>query len=514
MITKHDLPQLEKKGIEEKQALNQLKQHKTGFPFADIQRPATPGDGIIVIEQEDISKYEKLYQDAIDNNLDICKFVPASGAASRMFKDLYSFLETPDDKIMEIVNEPPFSDFFKQIKNFAFHNDLKNLLPEGIDLNSAEMYKLIVKRVLSEEGLNYGNKPKGVLKFHRYDNSENTPMEEHLLEAALYGNNNNSKSYVHFTVSKEHESLFNEVLELSKDKMERKFDTTYEVSFSNQKPSTDTIAATPDNKPFRLDNGEILFRPGGHGALIQNLNDLDHDIIFVKNIDNVVPEHLVEKTVLYKKLLTGILLEYRNQVFSILNKLDNFSTLESGISDGLDFIGNVLKREVTHLNILKDNNRQERANRIKEILNRPIRVAGMVKNEGEPGGGPFWVKSATGIINLQIVESSQIDLNNPEKKAIVDKSTHFNPVDLVCSIKDYKGNKFNLLDFVDPVTGFISEKSMSGKTLKALELPGLWNGAMAHWLTFFVEVPVATFNPVKTVFDLLRPQHQPEEYKK
>ncbi len=509
MITKQDLTQLKQKGITEEQVLNQLKQHKTGFPYADIQRPATPGDGIIVINQEEKNRYISIYIEAINSGLDICKFVPASGAASRMFKDLYSFLEIPDDRIPEVVSKPPFSDFFKRLKDFAFYNDLAKLLPDGLDMNSTDAYKLIVKTILAEEGLNYGNKPKGVLKFHRYNNSESTPVEEHLLEAAMYGKNSNNQSFIHFTVSKEHEGLFNDVLDSSKENMEKRHHTTYDVSFSNQKSSTDTIAATPDNEPFRLDNSEILFRPGGHGALIQNLNDLNHDIIFVKNIDNVVPEHLVEDTVLYKKLLTGILIEYRDEVFRILNKLDSFSTLESGISDGLEFISNVLKREVTYLNILKDNNRQERANRIKEILNRPIRVAGMVKNEGEPGGGPFWVKSTTGTISLQVVEGSQIDLKDPEKKSIVDRSTHFNPVDLICSIKDYKGNKFNLLDFVDPATGFISEKSMNGKTLKALELPGLWNGAMAHWLTFFVEVPVTTFNPVKTVFDLLRPQHQP-----
>jgi len=511
MITKQDLSQLKQKGISEEQALNQLKQHKTGFPYADIQRPATPGDGIIVINQEEVSKYNNIYSTAINNGLDICKFVPASGAASRMFKDLYSFLEATDDELMVMVTKPPFDDFFKRLKDFAFYNDVKNLLPDNFVLSSADSYRLIIKLILTEDGLNYGKKPKGVLKFHRYNDFERTPMEEHLLEAAMYGKSSKNMSHIHFTVSKEHEVLFNEVLDSAKDKMEKKYGTTYEVSFSNQKPSTDTIAATPDNEPFRLDNGEILFRPGGHGALIQNLNDLNHDIIFVKNIDNVVPEHLIDDTVLYKKLLTGILIEYREQVFKILNKLDNFSTLESGISDGLEFISNVLKREVTHLNILKDNNRQERANRIREILNRPIRVAGMVKNEGEPGGGPFWVKSATGTISLQVVESSQIDLKNPEKRSIVNQSTHFNPVDLICSIKDYQGNKFNLLDFVDPVTGFISEKSMNGKTLKALELPGLWNGAMAHWLTFFVEVPVTTFNPVKTIFDLLRPQHQPEQ---
>ncbi len=510
MITKQDLHQLEQKGITTEQVNNQLKQHKTGFPYADIQRSATPGDGIIIIKKEDESKYNDLFINAIDNGLDICKFVPASGAATRMFKDLFSFLETPDELLQEIVDKPPFTDFFKRLKDFAFYNDLKKFLPDNIDLNDVKTCKLIVKKILTDKGLDYGKKPKGVLKFHRYNGFEHTPMEEHLLEAALYGKNMESKSYIHFTVSKEHESLFNKVLDSSKKTMEKKYETTYDVSFSNQKPSTDTIAATPDNEPFRLENGKLLFRPGGHGALIQNLNDLNHDIIFVKNIDNVVPEHLMVDTVLFKKLLAGILIEYREKVFNILSKLDNFSTLESGINDGLEFISIVLKREVTHLNILKDTNRQERANRIKEILNRPIRVCGMVKNEGEPGGGPFWVKSTTGTINLQVVESSQIDMQDDNKKVIVAQSTHFNPVDLVCSIKDYKENKFNLLDFVDPVTGFISEKSMSGKPLKALELPGLWNGAMAHWLTFFVEVPVSTFNPVKTVFDLLRPQHQPE----
>ena len=510
MLTKEDLIQLEKKGIPEEQVIRQLEQHKTGFPYADIQRPATPGDGIIIVKKDEEEKYLDIFSGSVNDGLDICKFVPASGAATRMFKDLYAFMETPDEDIPALASKQPYADFFKRLKDLAFYNDLKEYLPEDIDLNDSKNYKLIVKKILTDEGLNYGKKPKGVLKFHRYDGYERTPMEEHLLEAALYGKNKEDKSYIHFTVSKEHEGLFNDVLGNSKDTMEKKYGTTYEVSFSNQKPSTDTIAATPDNEPFRLENGELLFRPGGHGALIQNLNDLDHDMIFIKNIDNVVPEHLAGDTVLYKKLLAGILIEYRDQVFRILSKLDNFSTLESGISDGLDFISNVLKREVTHKNILDDTNRQERAQRIKDILNRPIRVCGMVKNEGEPGGGPFWVKSQTGTISLQIVESSQIDMKDEEKKAIVAQSTHFNPVDLVCSIKDYKGNKFNLLDFVDPVTGFISEKSMNGKPLKALELPGLWNGAMAHWLTFFVEVPVSTFNPVKTVFDLLRPQHQPE----
>ena len=509
MLTKQDKHQLQQKGITEEQVLEQLNQHKTGFPFADIQRPATPGDGIIVIDKDEEQKYLDAFTEALENGLDICKFVPASGAATRMFKDLYAFLETPDEQVPELAAKQPFADFFKRIEDFAFYNDLKKHLPADLDVSSVSGMKKIVETILTESGLNYGKKPKGVLKFHRYEGFERTPMEEHLLEAALYGKNKNNQSYIHFTVSKEHEELFNEVLDNSKDKMEKQYDTTYEVSFSNQKSSTDTIAATPDNEPFRMENGELLFRPGGHGALIQNLNDLDHDVIFIKNIDNVVPEHLSGDTVLYKKLIAGIMLDYRTRVFKILSKLDTLSTLESGINDGLEFIRDVLKREVTYQNIRKDTNRQERANRIREILNRPIRVAGMVKNEGEPGGGPFWVKSQTGTISLQVVESSQIDLKDEEKKTIVAQSTHFNPVDLVCSTKDYKGNKFNLLEFVDPITGFISEKSMSGKPLKALELPGLWNGAMAHWLTFFVEVPVSTFNPVKTVFDLLRPQHQP-----
>ena len=352
--------------------------------------------------------------------------------------------------------------------------------------------------------MNYGQLPKGLLLFHKYDEGIRTAMEEHLVEAAQYASTN-GKAQVHFTVSEEHIELFKQKVEEKKSYYEQMFNVSYDISFSTQKASTDTVAANPDNTPFRNDDGSLLFRPGGHGALIQNLNELNADIVFIKNIDNVVPDHLKDETTKWKKIIAGVLVELQQKCFDYLKLLKSSQYDKQDILTVKDFLEHELCCKLDHAKAMSD---IELVDFLIEKLNRPIRVCGMVKNSGEPGGGPFFVYNADNTISLQILESSQLDVNNPETMNMFTKGTHFNPVDLVCATKDYKGNKFNLPDFVDPLTGFISKKSKNGKELKALELPGLWNGAMSNWNTIFVEVPAITFNPVKTVNDLLREQHQ------
>jgi hypothetical protein len=500
MINEKDQVQLKEKGISEDQVRHQLEQHTKGFPFADIQRPAHPGDGILVIPQQDETVYLAIYHNALKEGLKVCKFVPASGAATRMFKDLFGLLEEPQN-MHERIQQSPFQTFFDRLKDFAFYKDLAPLL-------ASKDQQDVIETLLLEKGLNYGHLPKGLLNFHRYNQEAKTPVEEHFFEASQYGKNKQEEAHIHFTVSQEHESLFKQLIARIQPTMENDLKVRFKVSFSNQKSSTDTIAATLDNQPFRTEDGALLFRPGGHGALIENLNDLNSDLVFIKNIDNVVPQHLCAPTILYKQLLAGVLLKYRHEVFDILNSMEKGEKLESTIQRGFHFIETALKQTID--SNVKNGDLKDQLNFIKNVLNRPMRVCGMVKNEGEPGGGPFWVRNEDGSTTLQIVEGAQIDSKDESKMKILAESSHFNPVDLVCSIRDYQGQFFNLLEYVDESTGFISEKSLGGKKLKALELPGLWNGAMARWLTFFVEVPITTFNPVKTVFDLLRPQHQPK----
>ncbi|MCD4720334.1 MAG: DUF4301 family protein, partial [Desulfobacula sp.] len=354
--------------------------------------------------------------------------------------------------------------------------------------------------------LDYGKLPKGLLKFHRYEHSNRVALEEHLVEAAMYGVSKNKKAYVHFTVSPEHLEKFKTQVDQVKDEYEKLFDITFEISYSVQKSSTDMIAVDMNNEPFREKDGSLLFRPGGHGALIENLNDLEADLIFIKNIDNVVPDRLKEITTTYKKVIGGLLLKLQSKTFEFLKELEK--------SESTNLIEKIEAFAQSDLNIKIPNGfnelgPDEKKSFLFRHLNRPIRICGMVKNEGEPGGGPFWVKNSKGEVSLQVVESSQVNASDEEQMKILQSSTHFNPVDLVCGTRNYKGESFDLHEFIDPETGFISIKSKDGKNLKAQELPGLWNGAMADWITIFVEVPIITFNPVKTVNDLLRPQHQP-----
>ena len=505
-LTENDKKLLQSKGISEKQIEEQLNCFKQGFPFLRIEKVASADDGIMQISDEMVQFYLNEWDNYLKQpNVEIVKFVPASGAASRMFKDLFEFLDAP-------YNEPQKSfeqKFFDEIGKFAFYEDLnmacvKNTGDNIQELIAAGKYKEIVSLLLKGQGLNYGFLPKGLLKFHAYKDGARTPMEEHLVEGALYAKSSSGKVNVHFTVSPEHRPFFEKLFTEKKAYYENKYKVVYNVGFSEQKSSTDTIAADAGNEPFR-DNGSLVFRPGGHGALIENLNDIQADVLFIKNIDNVVPDDLKDVTVTYKKLLAGVLVNVQAQIFNYLELLESGCLTSDEMDEILEFVNKDLNITET---LSADCDMPEMLDFLYNKLNRPIRVCGMVKNEGEPGGGPFFTENEDGTVSLQILESSQIDTSKSSEKELLMKSTYFNPVDLVCAVKNYKGENFNLPDFIDENTGFISIKSKNGKELKALELPGLWNGAMSDWNTIFVEVPIQTFNPVKTVNDLLRVEHQ------
>ncbi|MBP3244827.1 MAG: DUF4301 family protein [Bacteroidaceae bacterium] len=507
MLTLQDKEFLASKGITEEQVAAQLKDLERGFPFLKLAGAAEAGKGIVVCDDAAVSGYLDTWKEYKKSNSGkIFKFVPASGAASRMFKNLFEFVDAEYDE--------PTSDFekkfFAEIKKFAFYDALdkacKKTKGKNIDELVAEgSYKAVVSTLLDKDGLNYGQLPKGLLLFHSYDDGSRTPLEEHLVEGALYAADGAGNVNVHFTVSPEHRAMFEKLVAEKVKKYEDKFGVKYNVSFSEQKSSTDTVAGTMDNQPFRTSDGKILFRPGGHGALIENLNDLDADVVFIKNIDNLVPDCLKDETVKYKMVLAGLLVSLQKKAFAYLEKLDSGNYAHADLEEIIRFVQQDLCCRNPKIKELED---ADLVIYLKGKLNRPMRVCGMVKNIGEPGGGPFLVYNADGTISLQILESSQIDKNNKESMEMFTKGTHFNPVDLVCSLKNYKGEKFNLPEYVDKSTGFISYKSKNGKDLKALELPGLWNGAMSNWNTVFVEVPLITFNPVKTVNDLLREQHQ------
>ncbi len=505
-MNQQDLKQIAARGISEQQIEHQLEQIKNGFPFLKLEGAAAIGKGIVAPTEDEVKNYVKAWNDYKAEGHKIVKFVPASGAASRMFKNMFAFLNAPYD-----VPTTDFEkQFFENIKKFAFRSALCGKCHENegkgiMKLIGEGNYKAVVANLLESKGLNYGQLPKGLLLFHEYSADEvRTPMEEHLVEAALYASSN-GEANVHFTVSHDHLELFKQKVAEKADFYAGKFGVKYNISFSEQKPSTDTIAANPDNTPFRNEDGSLLFRPGGHGALIENLNEIDADVVFIKNIDNVVPDRLKGDTVTYKQVIAGILVALQKKAFEYLKVLDSGQYNHDKLEEIIRFVQRDLCCRKSDIKELED---ADLVIYLRKKLNRPMRVCGVVKNVGEPGGGPFLTYNSDGTVSLQILESSQIDTNNEEYMKMFTQGTHFNPVDLVCATKNYKGEPFDLPKYVDPSTGFISSKSKNGKDLKALELPGLWNGAMSDWNTVFVEVPLSTFNPVKTVNDLLRDQHQ------
>ncbi len=506
-LTKEDIKYFKEHGLTLEKVYRQLEAFSLGIPFVNIITAASIGNGIEQISVENQQKLIDFYEDKKDKK-EIVKFVPASGAATRMFKFLYEFLEeyTPDElkynTYIKSGDHEMLTTFINSVRDFAFLNTVRKKIrdnyPDFKHGTKGVRAYLFVKTMLEEKGLNYGNLPKGLIPFHRYKKYSTTAFEEHLYESAFYASVNKN-AYLHFTFSKKHVLFFKEEFEAVKKRVSKKTKTEFHISYSFQKKETDTIAVNRDNTLFRDAKENAALRPSGHGALIENLNEIDADIIFIKNIDNVVAEEYVEKIAFYKKVLAGKLLWLQEKVFSYLKLLKNEEVSVEKISEIKSFLWNELN--------IKESPSDSKL--IFEILNRPLRVCGLVKNTGAPGGGPFWVTNDEEVTSLQIVEMAQINPTDQRCQSIINEATHFNPVDIVCGVRDYKGEKFDLTNYIDPNSGIISEKSQDGKPLKALELPGLWNGAMAYWNSAFVEVPLLTFNPVKTVNDLLQKEHRP-----
>lgn len=504
-LEESDIKTLNGRGISIDKFEEELQMLADGFPYLKIEAPAVVGNGISRLTPELEKSANACWDEFLKEGGVVMKMVPASGAASRMFKDIFSFVngkaDSPDNDFMK--------KFFNEIEDFAFFPQLNatcfRLYGESIDsLIKTKRYKDVAKALIQPEGLNYGQLPKALLEFHKVMGGTRTALQEHLAEGAMYAAGKSGKVAVHFTVSENHLPLVRAKVEETAAHIGHKFGITFDVSYSVQKPSTDTVAANMDGTPYR-ENGELFFRPGGHGALIENLNDLDADVIFIKNIDNVVPDRSRESTVKFKKVIGGVLVGTKQRINEYCKILAEGIPSDNKMDEMIDFAHNVLC--ITH-DKLPAMSPEEKRDYLFSKFNRPLRVCGMVANEGEPGGGPYLAYNIDGTVSPQILESSQINTEDRHAKKMMKEATHFNPVDLVVSTRDYKGNKFYLPEFVDKSTGFISIKSREGVEIKALELPGLWNGAMSDWNTIFIEVPADTFNPVKTVNDLLRPAHQ------
>lgn len=515
-LTTDDQRQIAGRGMEIFEVENQLNNFQNGFPPISLVAAATVKHGIQQVSPRRVDELVELYR-LYTQDHKLIKFVPASGAASRMFKHLYEFRSvyrgTSENQLDILKDRGPDSVyyFFEHLPEFAFFPILLDALEKrGLDYDTVmqeSRYEKILNSLLTDRGLGFGNLPKAMIPFHSYGDEVRTAFAEHLAEAARYAVCGEDNCFIHFTVLPQHMELMETHFQAIRKGFEEKFRIKYQVSYSIQHPSTDVIAVDQENNPFRDEDGRLVFRPGGHGALLQNLSSLDADLVIIKNIDNVCHDRLKEDSYLYKKVLSGHLIALQDQMFSFLNGLDNPTQSSMKVIDTMwSFVEN--KLNVVPPPESDKWKKEDKVDYLRRKLNRPIRVCGMVENEGEPGGGPFWVKNRDGSISLQIVEASQIDRKNPEQEHILQNSTHFNPVDLICSTRNYKGEPFDLTRFVDPETGFITEKSIDGKLIKAQELPGLWNGSMSDWNTIFVEVPLTTFNPVKIINDLLRPEHR------
>ena len=495
MFTPKDIQQIEERGATLRQVKEQIEQFRNGFPWMKIVGPATPERGIKVLSPEQVNQAVAYYKKADIKGKS--KFVPASGAASRMFKDMFAGLEKLEAG-EDLQADAPGAKLAARIKDFAFYT------PElfGQPQDSAAYRKDLLRKLLKEDGLAYGSKPKGVLKFHRYAGEVRTAIAEHLVEAQEYMRNADGTCNLTVTISPEHRELFEEAIGSILPEYEKRYGVKYNISFTYQDKATDTIAVDLENKPFRKADGSLLFRPAGHGALIYNLNKVQDELVSIKNIDNVAHEKLLPVTAQYKQVLMGAALQLRDRIFGYLKQLDEAPSVQL-----CNEIENFLDKELC-VQLPLARSEAERIELLRAKLDRPIRVCGMVRNEGEPGGGPYVIAGKDGSTSLQILESVQINKADAGAAEAMSHATHFNPVDLVCCLNNYKGEHFDLLQYVDPEAGFMSSKSYEGRELKALELPGLWNGAMSNWNTLFVEVPIETFNPVKVVLDLLRPAHQ------
>jgi len=493
-----DKEQLLAQGVNTSEVGEQIKRFQKRFPFAKLIKSAKVSEGIISLNVTQKKELRSLYEQRGKAKKKV-KFTPASGAATRMFKGLFEYLSAVNQyqgKENEML--PPTAEvahFLNHLSQFPFYETLKaGLLEKGI---FEEAPAEVIKELLQEKGLNYGQLPKGLINFHAYPEGVRTPVEEHLVEGCLYAADDQGRVHIHFTISVHHRDAFNRLLNEVRKSYEKAYGKIIEISLSEQKKATDIIAVDLKNNPFRKDDGSLLFRPAGHGALLENLNEIDADLIFIKNIDNISIDRYPSATIEHKKILGGKLIEVQAKVFSLLKELETTCSEQRLIG-----MNQWVRKELGF-----DSSVDLDRGALWDHLNRPIRVCGMVKNEGEPGGGPFWTATDKGT-SLQIVEGAQVNFNIMEQKQIFESATHFNPVDIVCGVKNYKNEKFNLLEFRDLSSGIITQKSQGGRDLKAQELPGLWNGAMSYWHTVFVEVPLSTFNPVKTINDLLKPAHQ------